>query len=236
MQPRYIQLSNNIKEQIFSGIYNDGDMLPSENELSQLHGITRVTVRQALNELVKNGYIEKRKGKGSFVCQKHKSLGLLSFKGFSDVLAHTDIKVKTKMIVKPELRTWDDTFFYKLSKAEKLSGYIYFERVRHADDEPVMLEKTYIPNLNLPRFCSRPFVQDSFFKTLQQNYGIEILNVQQDIRAREASKKMAVFLGITPGKPIIHMYRKYTTNRNELFIYGSLYCNTEKYFISSNFT
>jgi DNA-binding GntR family transcriptional regulator len=52
-----------LRHQIISGIYQQDDLLPSENQLADLHQITRMTVRQALNELVKDGYIRKQKGK-----------------------------------------------------------------------------------------------------------------------------------------------------------------------------
>ena len=61
--PQYRQLYESLRHQIISGIYQQDDLLPSENQLADLHQITRMTVRQALNELVKDGYIRKQKGK-----------------------------------------------------------------------------------------------------------------------------------------------------------------------------
>ena len=69
--------------------------MPSENDLSHQFKITRATVRQALEELVKEGYIEKRQGKGSVVISDRKTLGLLSFKGFSEVLASSTLVPET---------------------------------------------------------------------------------------------------------------------------------------------
>jgi GntR family transcriptional regulator/GntR family frlABCD operon transcriptional regulator len=96
-----------------------------------------------------------------------------------------------------------------------------------------MLESTYIPNLNLPRFCSRPFVNGSLFETLNVNYSIEITRVEQDMRAILAEKKVADHLRIDEGSPLLLIYLKFYTKNEHLSIYSSLLCNTEKYSIGN---
>lgn len=66
-KPKYLRIQNFLKEQIQQGIYETGDYLQSENELCQQFSITRTTARKALDELLKEGFIEKQKGKGSKV-------------------------------------------------------------------------------------------------------------------------------------------------------------------------
>jgi GntR family transcriptional regulator/GntR family frlABCD operon transcriptional regulator len=86
MEPLYRQVQQNIKSQILSGIYSEGDLLPSENELQQLHSVNRSVIRQALDLLMKEGYIVKKQGKGSIVAKiQRRTLGLLSIKGFSQI-------------------------------------------------------------------------------------------------------------------------------------------------------
>jgi len=82
----YRKVQHDLKSQIIAGVYGEGDLLPSESELQRLHGVTRSTIRQALEELVKEGYIRKKQGKGSIVIRRQRrTLGMLSVKGFSEV-------------------------------------------------------------------------------------------------------------------------------------------------------
>jgi DNA-binding GntR family transcriptional regulator len=230
----YRKLQNDIKSQILAGVYKEGDLLPSEHELMAIHTITRSTVRQALDELVKDGYIVKIQGKGSVVMRRmRRTLGVLSVKGFSEAVSETKQKVSTVMLEKPILKKWELPFFYSLTDLEKKSGCIYLKRLRCVAGEPVMLETTFIPNLNLPRICSRPFVRGSLFETLNENYHVEITDVDQDLRVVTADKESALHLKIREDAPLLHIYLKFHTNRTPLFIYSSLICNTEKYSIGN---
>jgi DNA-binding GntR family transcriptional regulator len=235
MESLYRKLQNNLKAQIIAGIYAAGDLLPSESELQQIHGVTRSTVRQALGELVKEGYINKQQGKGSFVMNKQRrTLGVLSVKGFSEIVSEKKLSVSTVMLRKPFVTRWDESFFYPIDELEQQAGCIFLKRLRCVEDEPVMLETTYIPNLNLPRFCSRPFVKGSLFETLNVNYSVEINRVEQDLRAVTADAEVAGQLGVDTGSPLLLIYLKFYTNRESLHVYSSLLCNTHQYSIGNS--
>jgi DNA-binding GntR family transcriptional regulator len=231
--PQYQQLQQKLKNQILSGMYTEGDLLPSENELSRMHSLNRITVRHALSVLEQEGYITKRQGKGSVVQLKRNSLGLLSFKGFTEVVGGAQHTVKTQTLEGPHSIAWPSPFFYELGKTEAEAGCIYMERLRFADDDAVMLEHTYLPEVDLPGFSSRKLINDSLFTTLALQYSIEIIDLEQDVRAVLAEASIAGKLQMDSGSPLIHLYRRYGTNRNELYIYSSLYCNTEKYAMGS---
>lgn len=234
MEPLYRKLQQKIKSQILSGVYHDGDLLPSESDLMKVHSSTRGTVRQALEALVKEGYIIKQQGKGSIVLKSlRRTLGVLSVKGFSQIVTEKKLSVDTVIIKKPEVAAWDDSFFYQLSEIEKNAGCIYLKRVRCVNKEPVMLESTYIPNLNLQGFCKKPFVKGSLFETLSVNYHIEITKVEQDLRAISADKDSSVLLNVKVGTPLLHIYLKFSTSREHLNIYSSLLCNTSDFSIGN---
>jgi DNA-binding GntR family transcriptional regulator len=234
MEKLYRKLQEDLKLQIIGGVYHEGDLLPSENELMQLHSVTRSTVRQALEELVKSGYIRKQQGKGSIVQKPNRrTLGLLSVKGFSEVVSSQHRTVKTVMVDKPAITRWPEPFFYTLDEMEQKAGCIYLKRIRFVEEEPVMLETTYIPNINLPRFCTRPFVKGSLFETLSVNHHVEITEVDQDLRAVSADAEAASFLDVPAGSPLLHIFIKFHSNREHLSVYSSLLCNTMKYSIGN---
>ena len=233
-EPLYRKLIKDIKNQIIAGIYKEGDILPSEHEFMEIHGVTRSTVRQALGEIAREGYIVKKQGLGSVVTNpRRKTLGLLTVKGFSKAVSEKKKSVKTVMIHKPRVQAWKEDFFYPISDIEKSAGCIYLQRVRCVEDEPVMLEETFIPNLNLPKLCSLPFENGSLFETLNVRYQLEITNVEEDLRAVLANEEQAARLNTTVDAPLLLIYFKFHTNRNFLNIYSSLLCNTENYSIGN---
>ncbi|MEM9834022.1 MAG: GntR family transcriptional regulator [Bacteroidota bacterium] len=231
--PRYKQLHQQLKADILSGHYVEGSLLPSENTLSAEHNMNRMMVRQALSVLEQEGYIARRQGKGSIVCAQRPSLGLLSFRGFSEVLGETEHSATSHFLSKPHSTTWSEDFFFDLSENEQQAGCIAIERLRKVDDQPVMLEYTYLPDLNIPNFLEKEWVDNSLFRTLYRHYQLEIINVDQRIRALAAEAETATQLHLDMGTPILHIHRKYSTSRPNYFVYSSLYCNTEHYAIGT---
>jgi DNA-binding GntR family transcriptional regulator len=231
---QYQRVYQELKSLIEAGQYQEGDMLPSENELSNQYGITRVTVRQALGELVRDGFINRIQGKGSVVQSNSRpSLGLLSFKGFSEVVQKSHHEVKTIFLKTPAVTTFPDKFFYNLTEEELDKGCLYIERVRFADEDPVLLEYTYVPVWGLKNFIDEPLIENSLFKTLNQRYNIDIKGLEQEIRAVGAEAGTAFLLKTPTNAPIIQMYRRYSTNKRGFYVYSSLFCNTEKYAMGS---
>jgi len=230
----YRKLQENIKSQIIAGIYQEGDLLPSESEMQQIHSVTRSTVRQALSELVKEGYIKKMKGKGSIVVRRmRRTLGVLSVKGFSEIVSENKLSVSTIMIKKPYITRWQEPFCFPIDDLEMKVGCIFIKRLRCVDAEPVMLETTFVPNMNLPRFCSKPFVKGSLFETLSVNYAIEINKVEQDLRAVVADREVSEYLKVKAGSPLLQIFLKFYTNREHMSVYSSLLCNTNRYSIGN---
>jgi DNA-binding GntR family transcriptional regulator len=231
--PQYRRLYEILRKHILDGVYKEGDMLPSENELCQVHTMTRPTVRQALGTLANDGYIRKHQGKGSIVHHLPKEIGILSVSGTTSALG--DRNLKTKIIVKPVLILWPDDFMFPLTDLEMESGCIYMERLRLLDDSPIFYDISYIANINLSRITSRKFENRSLFQVLRDHYGIEIKGGDQRIKAIPASQKISRFLHLKKDQPVLHLERKMETNKSGLFLYSSIFCNTGKYSIFGRF-
>ena len=122
---QYQKVYQQLRQDILTGKYKNGDLLPSENVLAATFGITRVTVRQALEKLVKEGYILKQQGKGSIVQSERQSLGLLSFRGFSEVVRNSQHQVKTIFLQEPVITTFPEPFFYELEDSTKSNRVVF---------------------------------------------------------------------------------------------------------------
>ncbi len=231
--PQHKRLYEILRRHIIEGIYNEGDLLPSENELCRLHGVTRPTVRQALSNLANDGYISRHQGKGSIVHHLPREIGILSVAGTTSALGYRNLK--TRIIVKPVIVPWGDDFMFPLTGLEKESGCLYMERLRLLDDFPIFYDISYIANINLPRITSRKFENRSLFRILRDHYQIEIKGGEQRIKAIPASQKISRYLQLSTGEPVLHLERKMETNNPELFLYSSIFCNTKKYSIFGRF-
>jgi DNA-binding GntR family transcriptional regulator len=231
--PQYRRLYEILRKHISNGVYKEGDLLPSENELCQLYGMTRPTVRQSLSTLANDGYIRKHQGKGSIVHNLPREIGILSVSGTTSAVG--DRKLKTSIIIKPVLMKWPDDFMFPLTELEKESGCIYMERVRFLDDVPIFYDISFIANINLPRITARQFENKSLFRILRDYYHIEIKGGDQRIKAIPATSKISRFLHLKKEQPVLHLERKLETNNPGIFLYSSIFCNTEKYSIFGRF-
>jgi len=231
-EKRYKQVQNFLKLQIQKGDYVVGDFLPSENELCASFSITRTTARKALEELMKEGFIERQQGKGSIVRERRQSLGLLNVKGFSEAVGKD---VSTVFLQHPQPGFWSPEIHFIISEAEIKEPCIHFSRLRCVGEIPVMIEYNWLAGNHLEGIVGFKFIDDSFFKTLSQHYRIEITGSEQELRAENANKDIAVLLKIPLGFPILHISVKFHTSKNNFYIYSELYCNTAKYSIGNTY-
>jgi GntR family transcriptional regulator/GntR family frlABCD operon transcriptional regulator len=231
--PQYLKVYEMLRRHILEGVYREGDILPSENELCRIHQITRPTVRQALAKLLNDGLIYKHQGKGSIVHSIPHDIGILSVSGTTSAIGSKILK--THILTGPEIIRWPEKFMFDLSGAEKESGCLYLERVRSVNETPLFFDISHIPNINLPRFTARSFENKSLFEILRKGYGIEIKGGIQRLKAIPAEGRIIDLLKIKKGKPVLYLERKLETSRPNFFIYSSLYCNTETHALSGAF-
>ncbi len=222
-----------LRQQIIEGVFRQGDLLPSENDLCSQYFITRPTVRHALDALLNEGMIRKHKGKGSIVQGPPNGIGILSISGTTSALGKHNLK--TRILSKPCVIPWPDDFMFPLSAEFRRSGCIYLERLRLVNEIPVFYDLNYLPNINLPRFCNRKFEDQSLFDILRRSYQIEVKSGEQRIRAVKAGEKIRQVLCVPEGHPVLHLQRKLVTNRPDYHFFSSIFCNTEKHALFGSF-
>lgn len=223
---KYALLADYIKKKIQTNEYPLRSYLPSEHDFCHQFNTTRTTVRRALQELIKEGFIQKEHGKGSKVLEREKTLGLPTIKGFSGA---TDYPIKTRVTERPTVKPWDSLFPFTLNADEKDGECVWFQRVRYIRNKPVILENNWYSTSYLEPVNTDEFIDGSFFKTLSKRYFIEIMGTQQELKAIAANAAVAHSLGIAKGAPVLYIKVKFKTSVPELTLYGELYCNTEEY-------
>ncbi len=231
--PHHKKLYEILRRHIVDGLYPEGSLLPSENELCSIHNVTRPTVRQALSRLVHEGYIIKHQGKGSIVKAVPKGIGILSIQGTTTSIGKHNLQ--TIPTEKPYLASWPRPFLFELSDKEQESGCIILERRRIVDDKPILYDISYIPNINIPRFTKKSFANRSLFDVFRRFYQIEIRGGQQKIRALKANAHVATYLDLKVGEPVLQLERRMDTNRPGFSFYSLIYCNTNEFFLEGTF-
>jgi len=226
--PPYRRLYEMLRKNILDGIYQEGDQLPSENELSKLHNMARPTVRKSLDMLTHEGFIKKQQGLGSIVHKLPKGIGILSIASTTNAVGSD--KLETKTIKKPTFINWPEDFIFQLPYEYLSTGCIYFERVRSVEGTPIFYEQTYLPNINLPRFTNRSLDNKSLFDLLREKYQLEVKGGEQYFKAIiPENNEICRYLQLKEGDPILKLMRKLETNRINFHFYSFMYCDTKNY-------
>jgi DNA-binding GntR family transcriptional regulator len=233
IQPLYKKVYESLRQLIVDETFKEGDLLPSENELCAIHGVTRPTIRKALDSLLNEGYIKKHQGKGSIVKGVPKGIGILAFAGTTSAIGKE--KLKTIVISKPKIIKCDRAFNFALNKKEQSLGCIKLERLRIVNNSPVFFDISVIPNLNLPRFTARNFENKSLFDILRKHYQIQVKGGEQEISAIRPNEVLQKYFNVTRDHPILQINRKFETNRPDYCFYSQVLCNTEESAIYGTF-
>ena len=168
----YLKLSDALVEQIMDGTLAEGTLLPSERELCQTHGISRTTVRQALQDLSQKGYIKAIHGKGTVVIRPQIRQELRSIYSFDEDMRrlgkHPETQIMDFVKIEP---TGNVAAMMQLPAGESVYRIM---RLRLVDGEPMLLETNYLPCSRFPNFTRQMLEHQSLYRVLTSQYGLNI--------------------------------------------------------------
>lgn len=170
--PLYFQLSTFIKNLILSKQLKPGDMIPSEKQLCDIYGISRTTVRQALDKLAKENLIIRRRGRGSYIANPKVHRNLDHLYNFTDDMKRIGLSPSSKVIMSRVIEASEN--MSKLFNISDNADVFKLVRVRLADNEPLLLEETYIPLYVCPDITNIDFNKNSLYSILQTMYGLKL--------------------------------------------------------------
>ncbi len=225
--PRYYQLREIIREKIISGQWSEGDAIPSERELGEQYGLSRMTVRQSLMELVKEGFLYREQGRGTFVARPKITQQLSKLTGFTEDMQARAQRSTTK-VLKQEMWAADESI------AEKLRikpGQLLFkvQRLRLANEEPLALETALIFFIGCERLLEEDLERTSLYYLLENKYGVPPLEAEQELEASLAREDEARLLQVKVGGPVLLIRRTTYTERNQPFEYATSVYRGDKY-------
>ncbi len=202
--PLYYQLKEMLREQIEEGIFKPGDLLPSERELSERYGISRPTVRQAIKDLVHEGFLVREKGRGTYISKPKINYGFVQrFVTFYDDMAERGLTVKTT-VLSMEVKEAGKRVARFLG-LEPHDQIIHIERLRFVENEPVVRVQNHIPYTLCPHLVEEDLTDQSLYHLLSEKYGLKPYRAEIALEVSIADEVDASFLKISPGAPILLM-------------------------------
>ncbi|MBU3848367.1 MAG: GntR family transcriptional regulator [Candidatus Acinetobacter avistercoris] len=227
--PLYEQVKGQLQQKIQSGEYPALSQLPSENELSELFSVSRITIRQALHKLSQDGLIFKVHGKGTFVSKPKAYQNITQLQGFAEAMSSSGHHILNE-VLSIELIEAPLKVVSKLKLAVR-SQVAEIKRVRLLNNEPVSYELTYLPveiGLQLQNKQVDLRVSD-IFTAIEQDLSIPLGYADLNIDAIQADDELAQLLSVDIHTPILRVERL-THDANEHPIdYEYLYFSGESF-------
>ncbi|MFD1606175.1 GntR family transcriptional regulator [Oceanobacillus luteolus] len=202
--PIYYQLELQIRQFIESEQLQPGDILPSEREFTEKYNISRMTVRQAINNLVSEGLLYRQKGKGTFIAEQKFEQDLSGLTSFSEDMKNRGFTPSNKLLHFQTI-TGNEQIAAILKISEEDAVY-EIKRIRMANDEPVALETVYTPQ-RIVEDMTEQDISTSFYQHLENNLQLQIAYGKQSIEAALANEEEIKQLRIKKGNPILLMKR-----------------------------
>jgi GntR family transcriptional regulator len=229
--PRYYQLKEIMKEKIRSEEWKPGDLIPSERELGEQYGISRMTARQAITELVNEGLFYREQGKGTFVSRHKITQQLINLTSFSEDMKARGQRAGSK-VISVKMVPADEAL------AERLRikpGQLVFrlQRLRLADDEPLALEVSHLSFMGCDRLLEEDLEKNSLYRLLEEKYGQPLMEAEQEIEAGLMGPEEAQLLQISTGSAALFIRRTTYTERDQPIEYAkSIYCGNKYVFFT----
>jgi GntR family transcriptional regulator len=203
--PLYLQLKSSLIDEINSGGYAPDQRLPSERELCERYNVSRITVRQAMSELIRDGMVYAVVGKGTFVCEPKINQELRSLTGFTQDVRRRGGQPGSQMI-EARLVNAGARLAQKLRVAQG-AELVLLARLRLSDGVPLALETAYLPHTLCPGLLQYDLTTGSLYAALENHYNLRLVRAEQAITAGLASSNELALLQLHPPAPILRIER-----------------------------
>jgi len=214
--PVYYQLKEIIRDKIEVGELKIGEKITSENKLSEIYQISRMTVRQAIKELVGEGLLYRDKGRGTFVCEPKINYRFIQkLTTFYDDMVGKGYTMRTK-ILKQEIKPASKAIAKKLNIKEN-EKIIYILRVRYIENSPIVTVVNHIPYKLCPDLINEDLTDKSLYQTLAEKHGLVAYKARVTLEPIVASKYDSGLLNIEENAPV-HLMKDVTYTKENVIM------------------
>lgn len=221
--PLYHQLAALLSERIASGELSVGERLPSEPELSRVHGIGRPTVRQATELLVQRGLLERRRGSGTYVRKAEQRVDLFSLAGTLSSFQKGGVEIESKLVRKVAKRHIPADSENPFSERDAY----HFVRLSSIKSRPVLCEELFLDPVVFPDLPLVPLSGVSLAQVVQDRYYLKPSHAEQSFRVAKAPPSVCKLLGLSPNEAVLLVKRTLFFPHAERAIFSEMYCCTD---------
>lgn len=213
--PLYAQLMDILIADMKKNLEED-EKLMSEREICEFYDVSRTTVRQALDQLEREGYIYKQHGRGTFVSSKKMNQDLTSFYSFTEEMKKMG-KTPSSDIVGFELIE-SNSKIESVFRLETQAVFYKITRIRKADKMPMMYEITYLPFERFKGLSKEDLEKVAMYDVLEEKFDLDIDSASEEFQPISTSKLESIYLEINEGTPSLKIER-FTHEHQKLIEY-----------------
>jgi GntR family transcriptional regulator len=221
----YVPYYQQLKQILISDVQRrkEGDLLSSESDLCRKYSVSRTVVRQALDEMERDGLVLKVKGKGTFVTGRKLNTSFVQHSlGFYESMVNAGHSVRSKVLASELTEcTVSLASVLGLNIGDEV---IRFDRVRSVDDRPVLVVRATLVSRMFPGFTSLDLTDRSLYQVMQDEYGVRPAGGHRSIEAAALSAEDARHLAAPAGLPALRIESVTRTAEGEVFEhYSAIY-------------
>ncbi len=203
--PLHTQIREILRRRILDGSYPPHSQMPSESQMMAAFGVSRITIRQALGDLQKEGLIFKVMGKGSFVAKPKAFQSLSKLQGFGEAMAPSGYETYSLLLSAREVEASQ----LVAQRLELRPGDAVFEiqRLRYLNREPISVDVSYFSMALGQRLVQEDLAARDIFVILENDLGHNLTHADVQIEAISADESLARHLGIAEASPLLRIER-----------------------------
>lgn len=214
--PLYLQLMEVLIKKIEGKEYAEHEQLPSERDLCEIYKLSRITVRQALQDLEREGYIYKLHGVGTFVASKSYNQNLVKLYSFTNEMEKLGKKPTTE-VLSFNVIAIDDRLARKMN-LYTLEEVYKIVRLRFADGKPLMFETSYLPKKTFPNLTEKDLNERPMYEVFHQDYQIGVTKATERLSATLIQEQEAQYLNVKSNQPGM-LIKRYAYHQDQLIEY-----------------
>jgi len=232
-EPLYLQIKNWILGEIEAGRFPLHYKLPSEDDLARSLCVSRGTLRQAIQDLIREHHLKPIHGRGTFVISQGQVEGSLTSRllAFSEDLLLQGIPFRTEVI---HQRLWrPNDRISGLLNLPRDSSVLSLKRRRFVDELPIVLTKNYVPLSHCPGIEQENFENNSLFGYLETKYHLHLSWARRTVEARSASRDVATFLDVPVNSPLLYIEQIVYLEDGQPIEYSDIWLRSDRFKLSS---
>jgi GntR family transcriptional regulator len=195
--PLYHQVESDVRQRIEAEQWEPGAQIPTETELCSLYGASRMTIRQAIGNLVADGLLIRERGRGTFVREPRLTSGPRGLTSFTEETAQLGLKAGSR-VLRVAVEPCPEPVARRLGLDEG-NEVVVIARVRLGDGSPIGIQTAHLPAARFPGLEQLDLADRSLYATLVERYGVVLVEAEETFEVGPIRGEHARLLGVRPG-------------------------------------